>query len=138
MIVRAYSCWRDGGGFVIANLSLTFRVTDLCGCLSFGGFRAVGRNSCGGIPRPQLYCWRSSAQRWVSEIPATYRAEAGNPDIRVPENLNREDGQHARSGERGEDAERSEVERPEDGEIGEDGQRATATLKKEIQLTEVH
>ncbi|KAJ1194309.1 hypothetical protein NDU88_003598 [Pleurodeles waltl] len=32
----------------------------------------------------------------ASEFPATYRAEAGNPDIRVPENTNREDGQSAR------------------------------------------
>ncbi|KAJ1216220.1 hypothetical protein NDU88_003826 [Pleurodeles waltl] len=45
-------CWRDGGGFVIASLSLTFGVADLGGCLNFGGFRAVGHNSCGGIPRP--------------------------------------------------------------------------------------
>ncbi|KAJ1199174.1 hypothetical protein NDU88_003012 [Pleurodeles waltl] len=29
----------------------------------------------------------------VSDIPATYHAEAGNPDIRVPENIDREDGQ---------------------------------------------
>ncbi|KAJ1081921.1 hypothetical protein NDU88_002093 [Pleurodeles waltl] len=50
VIVWAYICWRDGGGFVFASLSLTFGVADLCGCLNFGGFRAVGRNSCGGIP----------------------------------------------------------------------------------------
>ncbi|KAJ1127529.1 hypothetical protein NDU88_005928 [Pleurodeles waltl] len=53
VIVWAYSCWRDGGGFIIASLSLTFGVADLCGCLDFGRFRAVGRNSCGGIPRPR-------------------------------------------------------------------------------------
>ncbi|KAJ1088039.1 hypothetical protein NDU88_001198 [Pleurodeles waltl] len=53
VIVWVYSCWRDGGGFVIASLSLTFGVADLCGCLDFGGFRAVGRNSCSGIPLPQ-------------------------------------------------------------------------------------
>ncbi|KAJ1178512.1 hypothetical protein NDU88_003758 [Pleurodeles waltl] len=52
MIVWAYSYWRDSGGFVIASLSLTFGVADLCGCLAFGGFRAVGRNSCSGIPPP--------------------------------------------------------------------------------------
>ncbi|KAJ1214587.1 hypothetical protein NDU88_002205 [Pleurodeles waltl] len=53
VIVWAYICWRDGGGFVFANLSLTFGVADLCACLNFGGFRAVGRNGCGGIPRPR-------------------------------------------------------------------------------------
>ncbi|KAJ1170407.1 hypothetical protein NDU88_002284 [Pleurodeles waltl] len=53
MTVWAYSCWRDGGGFVIASLSLTFGVVDLCGCLDFGGFRAVDHNGGGGIPRPQ-------------------------------------------------------------------------------------
>ncbi|KAJ1209058.1 hypothetical protein NDU88_004437 [Pleurodeles waltl] len=53
VIVWAYFCWRDGGGFVFASLSLTFGVADLCGCLSFVGFRDVGHNSCGGIPRPQ-------------------------------------------------------------------------------------
>ncbi|KAJ1149659.1 hypothetical protein NDU88_002464 [Pleurodeles waltl] len=53
MIVWAYSCWRDGGGFGIASLSLTFGVADLCGCLDFDGFRAVGRNSCSAIPPPQ-------------------------------------------------------------------------------------
>ncbi|KAJ1104973.1 hypothetical protein NDU88_002381 [Pleurodeles waltl] len=51
VIVWAYFCWRDGGGFDIASLSLTFGVADLCGCLNFGGFRTVGHNSCGGIPR---------------------------------------------------------------------------------------
>ncbi|KAJ1099654.1 hypothetical protein NDU88_004753 [Pleurodeles waltl] len=51
VIVWAYSCWRVG--FVIASLSLTFGVADLCGCLDYGGFRAVGRNSCSGIPPPQ-------------------------------------------------------------------------------------
>ncbi|KAJ1143163.1 hypothetical protein NDU88_009474 [Pleurodeles waltl] len=50
VIVWAYFCWRDGGGFVFASLSLTFGVADLCGCLNFVGFRAGGRNSCGGIP----------------------------------------------------------------------------------------
>ncbi|KAJ1143922.1 hypothetical protein NDU88_010224 [Pleurodeles waltl] len=55
MIVWAYSCWRDGLGFVIASLSLTFGVADLCGCLYCGGFRAVGRNTCSGILRPQRY-----------------------------------------------------------------------------------
>ncbi|KAJ1188394.1 hypothetical protein NDU88_005155 [Pleurodeles waltl] len=53
VIVWAYSCWRDGGGFVIASLSLTFGVADLCGCLDFGGFRAVGHNDRGGIPPPR-------------------------------------------------------------------------------------
>ncbi|KAJ1179598.1 hypothetical protein NDU88_004832 [Pleurodeles waltl] len=53
VIVWAYSCWRDGGGFVIDSLSLTFGVADLCGCLHFGEFRAVGRNSCNGIPLPR-------------------------------------------------------------------------------------
>ncbi|KAJ1142874.1 hypothetical protein NDU88_009187 [Pleurodeles waltl] len=53
MIVWAYFCWRDGGGFVFASLSLTFGVAVLCGCLNIGGFRAVGHNSCGGIPRPR-------------------------------------------------------------------------------------
>ncbi|KAJ1109026.1 hypothetical protein NDU88_006395 [Pleurodeles waltl] len=43
VIVWADSCWRDGGGFVIASLSLTFGVADLCGCLYFGGFRDVDR-----------------------------------------------------------------------------------------------
>ncbi|KAJ1125370.1 hypothetical protein NDU88_003802 [Pleurodeles waltl] len=47
VIVWAYSCWRDGGGFVIASLSPTFGVADLCGCLDFGGFRAVGHNDRG-------------------------------------------------------------------------------------------
>ncbi|KAJ1139191.1 hypothetical protein NDU88_005566 [Pleurodeles waltl] len=50
-MVWAYFCWRDDGGFVFASLSLTFGVADLCGCLNFGGFRAVGHNSCGGFPR---------------------------------------------------------------------------------------
>ncbi|KAJ1217405.1 hypothetical protein NDU88_004999 [Pleurodeles waltl] len=50
VIVWAYSSWRDGGGFVIASLSLTFGVVDLCGCLDYGRFRAVGRNSCSGMP----------------------------------------------------------------------------------------
>ncbi|KAJ1114462.1 hypothetical protein NDU88_002699 [Pleurodeles waltl] len=53
VIAWACFCWRDGGGFVFASLSLTFGVADLCGCLNFGGFRAVGHNSCGGIPRPR-------------------------------------------------------------------------------------
>ncbi|KAJ1143665.1 hypothetical protein NDU88_009970 [Pleurodeles waltl] len=53
VIVWAYFCWRDGGGFVIASLSLTFGVADLCGCLNFGGFRAVGHNDRCGIPLPQ-------------------------------------------------------------------------------------
>ncbi|KAJ1123805.1 hypothetical protein NDU88_002272 [Pleurodeles waltl] len=53
VIVWAYSCLRDGGGFVIASLSLTFGVADLCGCLDFGGFRAVGHNGSGSIPLPQ-------------------------------------------------------------------------------------
>ncbi|KAJ1143756.1 hypothetical protein NDU88_010061 [Pleurodeles waltl] len=53
VIVWAYSCWCDGGGFVIASLSVTFGVADLCGCLDFGGFRAVGRNSSSGISPPQ-------------------------------------------------------------------------------------
>ncbi|KAJ1081644.1 hypothetical protein NDU88_001822 [Pleurodeles waltl] len=51
VIAWAYFCWRDGGGFVFASFSLTFGVADLCGCLNFVGFRDVGRNSCGGIPR---------------------------------------------------------------------------------------
>ncbi|KAJ1174237.1 hypothetical protein NDU88_006059 [Pleurodeles waltl] len=53
VIVWVYSCWRDGGGFVIASLSLTFGVADLCGCLDLGGFRAVGRNTCDKITRPR-------------------------------------------------------------------------------------
>ncbi|KAJ1114906.1 hypothetical protein NDU88_003136 [Pleurodeles waltl] len=53
VIVWAYLCWCDGGGFVFASLSLTFGVTDLCGGLNFGGFRAVGHNDRGGIPLPQ-------------------------------------------------------------------------------------
>ncbi|KAJ1180593.1 hypothetical protein NDU88_005814 [Pleurodeles waltl] len=51
----AHSCWRDGVGFGIASLSLTFCVADLCGCLYCGGFRAVGRDTCGGNPLPQRY-----------------------------------------------------------------------------------
>ncbi|KAJ1082242.1 hypothetical protein NDU88_002410 [Pleurodeles waltl] len=51
----AYFCWRDGGGFVFASLSLTFGVADLCGCLNVGGFRAVGHNDRGGIPLPWRY-----------------------------------------------------------------------------------
>ncbi|KAJ1152523.1 hypothetical protein NDU88_005298 [Pleurodeles waltl] len=50
--VWVYSCWCDGVGFVIASLSLTFGVAFLCGCLYYGGFRAVGRNTCSGIPLP--------------------------------------------------------------------------------------
>ncbi|KAJ1149008.1 hypothetical protein NDU88_001829 [Pleurodeles waltl] len=53
MIVWAYSCWRDGEGFGITSLSLTFGVADLCGCLYCGGFRDVGRNTCSGILPPQ-------------------------------------------------------------------------------------
>ncbi|KAJ1123160.1 hypothetical protein NDU88_001633 [Pleurodeles waltl] len=52
VIAWACFCWRDGGAFVFASLSLTFGVADLCGCLNFCGFRDVGHNSCGGIPRP--------------------------------------------------------------------------------------
>ncbi|KAJ1136932.1 hypothetical protein NDU88_003346 [Pleurodeles waltl] len=55
VIVWAYSCCRDGVGFGIASLSLTFGVADFCGCLYCGGFRAVGHNACSGIPRPQRY-----------------------------------------------------------------------------------
>ncbi|KAJ1194330.1 hypothetical protein NDU88_003619 [Pleurodeles waltl] len=55
VIVWTYSCWRDGVGFGIASLSLTFGVADLCGCRYCGGFRAVGRNTCSGILRPQRY-----------------------------------------------------------------------------------
>ncbi|KAJ1110535.1 hypothetical protein NDU88_007886 [Pleurodeles waltl] len=55
VIVWVYSCWRDGVGFGIASLSLTFGVADLCGCLYCGGFRDVGRNTCSGIPPPQQY-----------------------------------------------------------------------------------
>ncbi|KAJ1164154.1 hypothetical protein NDU88_004599 [Pleurodeles waltl] len=51
----AYSCWRDGVGFVIGSLSLTFGVADLCGCLYCGRIRAVGRNTFSGIPRQQRY-----------------------------------------------------------------------------------
>ncbi|KAJ1122406.1 hypothetical protein NDU88_000893 [Pleurodeles waltl] len=50
VIAWGYFCWRDGGGFVLASLSLTSGVADLCGCLNFVVFRDVGRNSCGGIP----------------------------------------------------------------------------------------
>ncbi|KAJ1116243.1 hypothetical protein NDU88_004459 [Pleurodeles waltl] len=57
VIVWAYSCWRDGVGFDITSLSLTFGVSDLCGCLYCGGFRSVGRNTFSGIPRPQRYVY---------------------------------------------------------------------------------
>ncbi|KAJ1115172.1 hypothetical protein NDU88_003398 [Pleurodeles waltl] len=53
VIVWAYSCWHDGGGFLIASLSLTFGVADLCGCLDVRGFRALGHNDRGEIPRPR-------------------------------------------------------------------------------------
>ncbi|KAJ1105013.1 hypothetical protein NDU88_002421 [Pleurodeles waltl] len=53
VIVWAYSCWHDGGGFVSASLSLAFGVADMCRRLDFGRFRAVGRNSCSGIPQPR-------------------------------------------------------------------------------------
>ncbi|KAJ1217449.1 hypothetical protein NDU88_005043 [Pleurodeles waltl] len=53
VIVWAYSCWRDGGGFLIASLSLTFGVAYLCGYLDFGWFRSLGHNGRGGIPRPR-------------------------------------------------------------------------------------
>ncbi|KAJ1090576.1 hypothetical protein NDU88_003706 [Pleurodeles waltl] len=53
VIAWACFCWRDSGGFVIASLSLTFGVAELCGCLNFGRFQDVGRNSCGGIPWPR-------------------------------------------------------------------------------------
>ncbi|KAJ1168923.1 hypothetical protein NDU88_000835 [Pleurodeles waltl] len=53
VIVCAYFCWHDGGGFVFDSLSLTFGVADLCGCLNFGGFRDVSHNSCGRIPQPR-------------------------------------------------------------------------------------
>ncbi|KAJ1137011.1 hypothetical protein NDU88_003424 [Pleurodeles waltl] len=53
VIVWAYSCWCDCVGFVITSLSLTIGVADLCGCLDFGGFRAVGHNDRGGIPQPR-------------------------------------------------------------------------------------
>ncbi|KAJ1160506.1 hypothetical protein NDU88_001008 [Pleurodeles waltl] len=96
----------------------------------------------------------------VSEIPATHCADAGNPDIRVPENTNSEYGQSARRveegdaaeagntdirvpktlnrdngqivwrAERGEDAERSEEERPEDCEIREDATESDSDLEK--------
>ncbi|KAJ1084687.1 hypothetical protein NDU88_004833 [Pleurodeles waltl] len=55
VIVCAYSSWRDGVGFGITSLSLTFGVADLCGCLYCGRFRDVGRNTCSGIPGPQWY-----------------------------------------------------------------------------------
>ncbi|KAJ1165903.1 hypothetical protein NDU88_006320 [Pleurodeles waltl] len=48
-------CWRGGGGFVSASLSLTFGVAVLCGCLNFGGFRNVSYNTCGGLP-PRRRC----------------------------------------------------------------------------------
>ncbi|KAJ1216569.1 hypothetical protein NDU88_004170 [Pleurodeles waltl] len=54
VIVWVYLCWRDGVSFVFASLSLTFGVADLCGCLNFGGFRAVGHNDRGRI----LLQWR--------------------------------------------------------------------------------
>ncbi|KAJ1104179.1 hypothetical protein NDU88_001592 [Pleurodeles waltl] len=53
VIVWAYFCWRDGGGFFFASLSLTFGVANACGSLNFVGFRDVGHNSCAGIPRPR-------------------------------------------------------------------------------------
>ncbi|KAJ1165980.1 hypothetical protein NDU88_006396 [Pleurodeles waltl] len=55
VIVWAYFCWRDGVSFDIASLSPTFGVADLCGCLYCGGFRAVGHNTCSGIPCSQRY-----------------------------------------------------------------------------------
>ncbi|KAJ1206918.1 hypothetical protein NDU88_002311 [Pleurodeles waltl] len=51
VIVWAYFCCRDGVGLVIASLSLAFGVADFCGCLYFGGFRVVGHNDRGGLPR---------------------------------------------------------------------------------------
>ncbi|KAJ1132503.1 hypothetical protein NDU88_010812 [Pleurodeles waltl] len=49
----AYFCWRDGGGLVIASLSLTFGVADFCGCRYFGGWPVVGQNDRGGLPQPR-------------------------------------------------------------------------------------
>ncbi|KAJ1088823.1 hypothetical protein NDU88_001978 [Pleurodeles waltl] len=49
----AYFCWRDGGGLVIASLSLTFGVADFCGCRYFGGLPVVGQKDRGGLPRPR-------------------------------------------------------------------------------------
>ncbi|KAJ1144075.1 hypothetical protein NDU88_010377 [Pleurodeles waltl] len=53
VIVWAYSCWRDGGGFVIASLSQTFGAADLCGCLDFCGFRTLGHNDRDEIAWPR-------------------------------------------------------------------------------------
>ncbi|KAJ1190787.1 hypothetical protein NDU88_000106 [Pleurodeles waltl] len=53
VIAWACFCWRGGGGFIFASLTLTFGVADLCGCLNFSGFRDVCHNSCGGIPLPR-------------------------------------------------------------------------------------
>ncbi|KAJ1143587.1 hypothetical protein NDU88_009894 [Pleurodeles waltl] len=55
VIQCAYSYCRGSVGLVIASLSLTFGVADLCGCLYCSGIRAVGRNTCSGIPRPLQY-----------------------------------------------------------------------------------
>ncbi|KAJ1152697.1 hypothetical protein NDU88_005472 [Pleurodeles waltl] len=97
----------------------------------------------------------------VSKIPATYRAEVGNPDIQVPENTDREDGQstrraqeedaiaagnpdiqvpanlkrenvlRVRSAEEGENAERRETQRAEDGENGENATARESDVEKE-------
>ncbi|KAJ1191467.1 hypothetical protein NDU88_000783 [Pleurodeles waltl] len=45
----AYFCWRDGGGLVIASLSLTFGVADFCGCRYFGVLPVVGQNDRAGV-----------------------------------------------------------------------------------------
>ncbi|KAJ1082702.1 hypothetical protein NDU88_002867 [Pleurodeles waltl] len=55
--------------------------------------------------KPKRYESRVRYTNRVSEVPATYCAEAGNPDIQVPETPNREDGQRARRAEEEEAAE---------------------------------
>ncbi|KAJ1117345.1 hypothetical protein NDU88_005545 [Pleurodeles waltl] len=57
-------------------------------------------------------------------------AEAGNPDIRVPENLKREDGQRTWCAEEGKDAERRDAERPEEGDIGEDAKESDSDIEE--------
>ncbi|KAJ1175674.1 hypothetical protein NDU88_000961 [Pleurodeles waltl] len=62
VIVWAYFCWRDGGGFAFASLSLTFGVADLCGCLNFGGFEQWVIMAVAGFAAAAV-CWQSSAWR---------------------------------------------------------------------------
>ncbi|KAJ1214928.1 hypothetical protein NDU88_002539 [Pleurodeles waltl] len=52
-MVRAYFCWRGGGGLVIASFPLTFGVADFCWCWVFGDLPVAGQNDRGGLPRPR-------------------------------------------------------------------------------------